>query len=452
MTTIGSTHKATGRPWRPVQFLGSKLRSLDFIAQELSDLQVPSSRVWEPFTGSSVVSQRLAADGYNVWATDALESSAHFAASLLGVNRGPSNATNLLGAATEASNLGRFPTSWSTWLKREAKALAECDANALFAGGAEIPQRWRAGTSEPSLRLLFQEVEDAAFHAETFHDGLISATYAGSYFGIKQAIIIEQLRSRIDVVAPPGESTLAWVRSGLLTALCSAASTAVFSAGKHFAQPHKVSSDKNLSFHSKRIIRDRSVNIVDEFLIAAKEIDSHARRNQGQHGAGRLLVENVNSSHLVDHGISVVYADPPYTAQQYSRFYHVLEVLVSGVPARLQRVNGKVTSGLYPDKKYHSPFSSRRNASNAFRHLISTTRAACADLILSYSDTRGESTGNARVISLASLVQCVEDIYGTKAVNVRELDFRYRQFNNGAHSITNRSDPEYIVTGRVNVA
>lgn len=434
-------------PWRPVQFLGSKLRSLDLIAKEVGAMSDHPGRVWEPFTGSSVVAQRLAAEGHRVWATDALESSATFAAAMLGVCRA-SSSTSLLEAAGEVSTPSVDPDAWAPWVDREAEVLASRDGSALLTGGADVPQRWRPGTNGQSLRFRFRDVDDAAVRAEVHYDGLMSATYAGTYFGIKQALTLEQLRSRIDVVAPPNDPESRWVRAGLLTALSSAASAAVFSAGKHFAQPHRLRPGKDLTFHSQRALRDRSVDVAEVFRLAAKEIEGRVADSEDQHDAFHRLVEDVTASDLIERGITAVYADPPYTAQQYSRFYHVLEVLTTGVPVRLQRVKGQVTSGLYPDNKYLSPFSSRQQAPAAFRHLLATARDAGANMILSYSDTRGAATGNARVVSLASLVQWTEEVYGKEAVTVQELDLRYRQFNSGPLGVTDRRDPEFLVTGR----
>lgn len=447
MTATARMHLPTSQPWRPVQFLGSKLRSLDLIAGELGGIDGRSEHVWEPFTGSSVVAQRLAAEGHRVWATDALESSATFAVAMLGVSRA-SSSTSLTEAADEVSRPNIELDVWAPWVEREAGALTARDGSALLVGGADLPQRWRPRANGQSLRILFGDVDDAAAQAEVHHDGLISATYAGTYFGIKQALTLEQLRSRIDVVAPPNDSASRWVRAGLLTALCSAASAAVFSAGKHFAQPHRVHPGKDLTFHAQRVLGDRSVDVAEMFGLAAREMDEHAADGRAQHDAGHGLVEDVNTSDLNERGITAVYADPPYTAQQYSRFYHVLEVLTTGVPVRLQRMKGQVTSGLYPENKYLSPFSSRQQAPAAFRHLLSIARDADADIILSYSDTRGGATGNARVVSLASLVQWTEEVYGKNAVTVQELGLRYRQFNSGPLRVTDRRDPEFIVTGR----
>ena len=441
-------HMPTSQPWRPVQFLGSKLRSLDLIADELGDLGDRPGRIWEPFTGSSVVAQRLAAEGNRLWATDALESSATFAAAMLGVGRAPWVMSLTEASVVVASGPSAVLDRWAPWIAQEAEALAARDGSALLAIGTSIPQRWRSSASGQSLDRLFRGVDEAAMRAEVHHEGLMSATYAGTYFGIKQALTLEQLRSRIDVVAPSDDTTCAWLRSGLLTALCSAASAAVFSAGKHFAQPHRLRPGKDLTFHAQRALQDRSVDVAEMFRLAAKEIEGRVPDATAEHAAGHRLVEDVGASDLIERGITAVYADPPYTAQQYSRFYHVLEVLTTGVPVRLQQVKGQVTSGLYPDNKYLSPFSSRQQAPAAFSHLLSTARDAEADIILSYSGTTGTSTGNARVVSMSSLVRWVEDVYGRDAVTVRQLDLRYRQFNSTAAGVSGRNDPEFLVTGR----
>lgn len=447
MTATARMYVPTSQPWRPVQYLGSKLRSLDLIAGALGDLDDRPGRVWEPFTGSSVVAQRIAAEGHRVWATDALECSATFAAAMLGVGRASSN-TSLTEVADNVSALSVDLGTWAAWVEREDEALAARDGSALLTGGVDVPQRWRPGTRSQSLRTLFQDVEDAAGQADVHPAGLISATYAGTYFGIRQALTLEQLRGRIDVVAPSSDPTSRWVRAGLLTALNSAASAAVFSAGKHFAQPHRLRPGKDLTFHAQRALGDRSVDVAEVFRVAAKEVEGRSTDGDSLHEADQQPVEDVSASDLIERDITAVYADPPYTAQQYSRFYHVLEVLTTGVPVRLQRVKGQVTSGLYPDNKYLSPYSSRQQAPAAFRHLLTTARDADAHMILSYSDTRGASTGNARVVTLASLVQLTEEVYGKDAVTVQELDLRYRQFNSGPRRVSGRRDPEFIVTGR----
>jgi hypothetical protein len=223
---------------------------------------------------------------------------------------------------------------------------------------------------------------------------------------------------------------------------------AVYSPGKHFAQPHRVREGKDLAFHAKRALSDRSVDIVQEFLAAAQLMDRSARASRERHWAEQRLVGDVKPEDIKARGTTTVYADPPYTAQQYSRFYHLLETLVTGVPPVLQLVNGKVTRGLYPQGRYLSPFSSRRQAPGAFRKFIETARKADANLVVSYSAGIGKATGNARMVSLEDMRTWMVEAYGASNFSLERLDFRYRQFNNRGSEVSGRDDPEYLLIGR----
>src|SRR5262249_31670739 len=131
------------------------------------------------------------------------------------------------------------------------------------------------------------------------------------------------------------------------------------------------------------------------------------------HFAYHGRVEDVTAADLRRWGVTTVYADPPYTAQQYSRFYHLLDTIVSGCLRPLQRVRGAVTSGLYPDGRYLSPYCSRRNAPAAFMNLAEVSASAGARLVISYSGTPSPdaATGNARSVTIRQLVECVSAVY-----------------------------------------
>ncbi len=440
--------RCTTSPWRPVQFLGSKLRSLDLIAEAVRRLGSASATVWEPFSGSSVVSQRLASEGHRVWSADALASSATIATAMLGVGR-PTDQTDLVSlaeAAVDHARLGVAP-GWDLWVRQERQALSDGDGARLLAESQCIPQRWRPAGADRELTSLFTRVEAYAAAGMVSTVGLLSATYAGTYFGLGQSLELEALRGAVDAVTAEQGPGASWARATLLTALCHAASAAVFSPGKHFAQPHRVRDGKDLTFHAQRALQDRSVDVADEFLLATRTIERTARPSDEGHVAEHRLVGDTTAADLRTRGVSVAYADPPYTAQQYSRFYHLLDTLVTGVPPALQRVQGEVTRGLYPEGRYLSPFSSRRQAPQAFRDLIRVAHLAGASVVLSYSAARGSATGNARIVSLEEIVGWVGEAYGVAAVSVDRLDLRYRQFNSSRAGVAGREDPEFLVVG-----
>ncbi|WP_134765131.1 DNA adenine methylase [Nocardioides sp. 1609] len=437
-------------PWRPVQFLGSKLRSLDRIAAAITTTTgTEPQTVWEPFTGSSVVAQRLAGDGHTMWSCDAMASSVQFASALLGCGRnaGTASVTQVVKDVRQAAHLDA-PSPWDPWLAGEQSALANRDGFSLLRENTQLPQRWKSIEADSPLAGLFATVDTAATDGQVLAEGLLSSTYAGTYFGLTQAVHLERLRGAIDIVTPASSRASAWQRSVLLTALCHAASAAVFSAGKHFAQPHRIREGKDLAFHARRALSDRSVDVVSTFDAAVKSIDRVAASMTEHHDATQTRVENVTAETLKDRHVTAVYADPPYTSQQYSRFYHVPEVMVAGVPADLQHARGSVTRGLYPTDRYRSPFSSRTQAPGAFAHLANTCASAGAQLYVSYSGTRSAETGNARVVSMPDLVSIIGDAYGQPNVTIHELDLRYRQFNHTTSGMSGRDDPEYLIIGR----
>lgn len=77
---------------------------------------------------------------------------------------------------------------------------------------------------------------------------------------------------------------------------------------------------------------------------------------------------------------TIVYADPPYSAVHYSRFYHVIETLV--------RYDHPVIKykGRYRDDRHQSPFDKKTEVKNAFKLLFEGVRNRKSHLVLSYSD------------------------------------------------------------------
>mgnify|MGYP002724977462 CR=1 FL=1 len=58
--------------YRPIQYLGSKIRVVDTIVKECQKLYTPDNYVLDLFSGSSIVAQSLYNNGMNVIANDAM--------------------------------------------------------------------------------------------------------------------------------------------------------------------------------------------------------------------------------------------------------------------------------------------------------------------------------------------------------------------------------------------
>ncbi len=178
---------------------------------------------------------------------------------------------------------------------------------------------------------------------------LFTIAYGNIFFGIKQCVQIDSLRFAIEQLEDPLEKIWAL---GTLIATISATSNTY--AG-HFAQPKY--KDTSLLSDSEfiRLIEQRSLSILSEF---EARFMAFAHESQSKElsvispieGPWPLALDEF-IARFKDQG-KFVYVDAPYTRDEYSRYYHVLETLID-----YQYYN---LSGLanIPDKKTGSRFKS----------------------------------------------------------------------------------------------
>lgn len=425
-------------PFRPVQFLGTKTRVLPALLAAVEAEISDHGAVCDIFTGTSVVAQGVARAGHPVSAFDALEHCATFAQALLGVGRALDEVLPLPEELPPTDD--SWTSTWEWWLAAEDAALKAGDAEALIRLGESIPQKWRPRGATPTAWRLFSELRPGSLAAR----GLVAAHYAGTYFGLGQAVEIDILRQQIAAASAAGGLS-SWQESGMMTALLSAASECVFSAGKHYAQPHRIHDGKDLSFVRRRILDDRRKSVSGLFAARIQTINDAALAGEG-HLASQATLEELGRAPDRVGEIEAIYADPPYTAQQYSRFYHVPEIITSYRVPTLQRVSGEITRGLYPAGRHKSRFCSRREASSAFDDLCRLAAAKEATLLVSYSYSRSGETGNKRSIDLHQLRSLLARHF--REVIEHELEVTYRQFNATSASVEARSDAEILLVGR----
>lgn len=439
---------------RPIQYLGSKLRSTPFILDAVSEVAPKGSRILDAFAGTSVVGQALARSGFLVTAIDSLGFSASMARAMLGVGRAPNQesgtAEDLWEQVADSTWAARgfVEDAFSPWLVAESSALNAGEPSMLLRLATEIPQVWRPETSRKRLRSLLADVASRTGH-DSFPLGALASThYAGTYFGLAQAIEIDALRWKIEHHVRTRRIS-AWQSDVLLTGLFSAMSSAVFSPGKHFAQYHNVLSGKNTAFLRRRLQSDRSISIIEAARQATLAVHE-AAQDGGRHQVLHSDIGRVPRSLLESTGVRVFYADPPYTSQQYSRFYHVPEVIWKYKVPRLQWRKGRPTKGLYPvpSDRHQSLYSSKRRAGAAIQRLMKSAVEVGASLVLSYSGTEAPVSGNARMIALDDLVEYCQVAFGKQSVDVRPLDFSYRQFNKSDSAVPGRNDLEFLIVAR----
>ncbi len=451
------------KPLRLIQYLGSKLRSLSDIIPIIKNSTPEGGSCLDLFAGTTVVGQGLLRH-CSVFSNDCLPFSKIIGDVLI---RGPEShgdcplpSLNVLcSSSTYKQNIERLTEIYELALIDEERILNTNDALSLGRLATELPHTWNFDSPSKKygrITTFLQECDLATKKADRFSGPahLFTGYYAGNYFGIKQAIEIDSLRLAIEDNRQHGHFS-DWQAKALLAGLMASCSRAVSTAGKHFAQPLILNADEQRSFALTRGLSDRKVSIVEEMCQALIKIEEHAASSRKPSKSFLVsfedLMAHANAStgalafsrYFGVDGANTIYADPPYTAQQYSRFYHILETLVLYDYPSLQRhpfLPGTLTQGLYRMDRHKSVFCSKSAAPKAFESLFKIAQQTSDCLILSYSETRS-SSGNPRMIDSATILGYAKRY--TRRVEEQQLYHNYRKLNREA---VNRKlgDPEKL--------
>lgn len=230
---------------------------------------------------------------------------------------------------------------------------------------------------------------------------LFTTYYSNTYFGIMQCVEIDAIRGAIECNYNNKENN---IRNVLLACLMSAMSNTVNST-THFAQYLKIKNEKT----AKDVIKKRKVSIVEEFK---KKIDDFFERGvlarKHEESNRNHMIYNMDYNMIFDrlkekNGDCIIYADPPYFKEHYSRYYHILDTLcIYDYPSLTynKRLND-ITVGRYRNKRLVSPFGKKSMALEAFENLIRQSANKEAVLIISYSDNS--------IVSLENIIEKMEE-------------------------------------------
>lgn len=187
-------------------------------------------------------------------------------------------------------------------------------------------------------------------------------TYSNTYFSKKQCCDIDSLRYAIDNISNNNKRNL--YLFALMGAMCKVQSTP-----GHFAQ--------YMPANHPRIIPLQAMNLYEEFLNRCnsyKEICFTSKPNKSFcMNFHRLLDENICGD------VDTIYLDSPYTQEQYSRFYHVLETLVK-YDAPEVKFKAK-----YRTDRFQSDFCYKKSVAQEFTSIFEYCKKTKTNLVISYS-------------------------------------------------------------------
>ena len=251
---------------------------------------------------------------------------------------------------------------------------------------------------------------------------LASVYWPNVYLGLRQAIALDSLRAAIASLG--GREPLAGQKRDLWLAALLHALSVTTSATSHFCQPRGLGSDGEVEAVQER----RAVSLPSRMLAYAREIADAAAQapRRADHavfaGDWRGLYARWDEV-----AADVVYVDPPYTADNYSRFYHVLEVVTAYDYPLLQ--NGGATKGRYParETRHRSPFCVRGQVERELRAVCEETARRGAALVLSYGEENGlclrrwRETGASPAEARARFGALAESAYRHVELHTRQL-------------------------------
>ena len=436
-------------PFRPIQYLGSKQRLAETISTVIDEVAPGTSRIGDLFAGSGVVSAFLGARR-PVTAVDVQTYSQVLSSALLKGNAATFSTLVLHPALQRIKEI-------STHISEQLKPLLEFETEVLdraaegdpepliqlieFGSLAVHKQRPPKGAPRRLAKLLHGAAE--ALGKMRFSKGDLTATryFGGPYFSYCQAIELDAIylstKTRDTELTAPHA----------LAVLLSTASEIVNTVGKQFAQPMKLkkADGRVPALLLQRALRDRSLDVLKVYKDWSGRWEAHAFEADRDH---RIMREDVIHFVSQDRDCSAYYADPPYTIDHYSRFYHVLETLCLRDAPQLGEIKkrGKpsIMRGVYRVGRYQSPFCIPSEAPEAFNRLFFATAHRGAPLVLSYSPFDENEGDRPRLLTLEDLVAMAKREY--QRVSVMEItEHSHRKLNAKAMNMGNRADAERLI-------
>jgi adenine-specific DNA-methyltransferase len=348
--------------------MGTKQQIATEVAGLVSELR-PTMPVLDAFCGMCSVAGAVAPSGRAVWGNDVQRYAVHVATCLLATVTGPPHATGTttLLRSTADRNADKLRSRFASAVAAEQTVLDEPTVDAYQAAYG----RWRHAANDAALAA---EVAELRSHRRRVPYRLATLTFAWGYFGLAQAIAIDSLRYAIERHRSAGDLSDDDRRWALL-ALLQAASRLATGPG-HTAQYLAANTSRSLD----RVIRQRRRDLHRQFEIELGLLSPYGTSdwragNQVLHRDATEIWPELRRRGFRD---AVVYADPPYSKNQYSRFYHVLETLHRYDYPAAQH------GGRYRPDRFSTGFSSRARVASAFERLCAGAASINCALVLSY--------------------------------------------------------------------
>lgn len=376
-----------------IRYMGNKVALAGDVAALIAQLDASRTLV-DLFSGMCSVAGAVSGSGRRVWVNDFQRYAELVARCLLCSQDRPPSRDRFVNELLPAyrANLASLSERFASELKDESRVLGRDDKAAYVKTQSE----WRHVGNSPVL------AAEAATLREQGQAGpyrMATLTFAWGYFGLRQSIEIDSLKAAIDHGLHRGvlsEDEARWCRLALLQACSRAAS----SPG-HFAQFLGGRTEAGY----RRIRSSRRYSIWDSVLSDLEDLKPFGTkrwraRNRALRHDTLQIWPTLDDAKL---GPAIFYADPPYSKEQYSRFYHVLESLEH------YDYPDAAGAGRYRPDRLLTPLAQKSGVLGATREICKEIADRRGILVLSYPSS-GLLTRDLEVDVAALLREFFDDV------------------------------------------
>lgn len=395
-----------------LNYQGSKKNLIDFIYNNCLPLIDKNKVVLDIFSGSGTISYGFKRN-FTVFANDSEFFSSIIATALLGKKSScPIEELKNIIIENYKNNKNRLMQHIEKHYTNELEGIENQDFTKINELYANYPTVWNEGYSSLCSNNLSPNniINLCAHHVYC----LFSTYYASSYFGIVQAVDIDSLRFAIELIKN------GHLKSVLLSCLFYAMKECVFSKDGHMAQP------LNLEKYTSRMFKQRNKSILQLFF---RKLDDFFNDDfvdvDNNNRVFNTDFETLITYDDIKNDVGFIYADPPYTDMQYSRYYHLLNIVSKYNYPQLSIKNGFYTAGLYTEGRYQSKLSQRGNCLASFTLLMEFCKKYGKNLAVSFAYPRDTSLqkSDRYVMTIDEIVDSAKSIFQIGNVELLFTDY-----------------------------
>lgn len=433
--------------FRPIHYLGSKLRIVDVIKNNIDSVDPTHGYMCDLFAGSGTVSKYLS-HTRPVISVDIQEYSRVICSALLQPNCIDISSSDFVDLCKRSKHLQDITWALLPLVDYESTCIESSIAGdplplcELLEKGSIIS--FEKGFIYECSKELNSKLKEVCFRLSKLNmlsgpKALITRFYGGIYFSYEQSLELDVI---LEILFNYDERS----KNALLAAALSTASDIVNTVGKQFAQPLRPRSSEGFpkKYIGERVQRDRGQKV---FMIYEKWLDCYLRQPSPDCRNIVIKGDYLEALDQIQQDVKVIYADPPYTRDHYSRFYHVLETMSLRDNPSLSTTTLDGTTflsrGLYRLERHQSPFCIKTKAASAFERLFKKARYMECPIVLSYSPYSLKKKAHPRLLTISCLETIAKKYY--KKVNMVPIkSITHSKLNSTDKNIDKDCDSEIL--------